>query len=270
MSVSKEIVKNKNEENAFYFLKKQNMLINITQYYKLAISYKLLNIALLAISVFIIFKITNVDSNITDGDILAFDSLGLSHVCNQHDTFDMELNCITELSKTLQDRYNNICITDNRLVLEPEFFIKSEENGCCFDRSRFIEKFLEYYGFKIRHVSLYVFKSNLPWSFLDKAIISHAASEVLTRKGWMYLGSLNNFIALDNNENPLTIHRYKKIIRSKENNLVENQNLDLFVKNDNFWAIYGLYSRSGNFYPPAIPLLPKFSWSQLVYNLHHD
>ena len=98
------------------------------------------------------FFAINVRKNITNDDIRAIKMLKVDNFCKNINNFQSELNCIKNIQisqKKLIDDEKCSEYTNN----EPLGFIK-ENRGCCFDRARFIEKSLNFYGIKSRRVFL--------------------------------------------------------------------------------------------------------------------
>lgn len=111
--------------------------------------------------------------------------------------------------------------------------------GLCYDRSRSIEKALRLAGFKARHVFM--------WSAGEG---SHAVSEVLTVGGWLVVDSNAPWIAM---------HAGRPI------GLGELAEASVDPPHPAYagFAIIGLYSKHGRFYPPFTPI-PDLSWRELL------
>ncbi|AMM51671.1 hypothetical protein TH61_11455 [Rufibacter sp. DG15C] len=154
---------------------------------------------------------------------------------------------------------------DEGMSREPEVLYKMRY-GHCYDRSRAIEKILRLSGFKTRHVSVYSLDENSALhAFLKPKTRSHALSEVLTVKGWVFVDSNDKLIGVDKFGNPIDLTQVKKlgfknIVWSKYN----TENFD-GVYATKFMYVYGLYSRHGKFYPPY-NFIPDLHWGELVYN----
>jgi hypothetical protein len=153
---------------------------------------------------------------------------------------------------------------DKGKMREPkDLFMK--KTALCHDRSRVIEKILRYYGFKTRHISIY--STNKTDSFLKSLITpgidSHALTEVKTSKGWLVVDSNKEWVAIDYNKQPISI---AEIINNKKN-IKERLLNDFpsFIFNENFFVIYGLYSRHGMFYPP-FNFVPDINYPEFTSN----
>jgi len=144
-----------------------------------------------------------------------------------------------------------------------DLFIK--QTGVCHDRSRVIEKILRYYGFKTRHISIYSSEEtdSIVKSLLTPGINSHALTEVKTSKGWLVVDSNKEWVAIDYNDLPISI---SEIIKNKKNIKARLLNdFPSFIFDENFFVIYGLYSRHGMFYQPY-NFVPDINYSEFTSN----
>ena len=93
---------------------------------------------------------------------------------------------------------------------------------------------------------------------------SHAALEVLTKKGWLVVDTNSPWVAIDVHNNPLSI---KKIQQSVDNSVYIEWKKppldDIYIKS--FVAVYGLYSRHGKFYPPY-NFIPDINYGEFIQN----
>jgi hypothetical protein len=137
--------------------------------------------------------------------------------------------------------------------------------GACFDKARVLEKVFNNNGFKTRRVALYVRKGSYIKSMLTPNILSHAQTEVLTKKGWVVLGTYEKWISLDKNNLPYSAnminYNYKKI--NWKYDVPFNLN-GLYVYDNNI-LVYGLYSRHGKFYPPY-NFVPDIEYNEFLDN----
>ena len=138
--------------------------------------------------------------------------------------------------------------------------------GQCFDRSRVIEKVLRYYGFKTRHIALYSIQKtgSIFRSLITPGIASHAFSEVYTSKGWLVVDSNHEWLALDRESNPFSI----RDIRHNKPNVINRlkEVLPSFIYKEDFFYVYGLYSRHGMFYPPY-NYIPDINYVEFLDNI---
>lgn len=143
---------------------------------------------------------------------------------------------------------------------EPEDLVRLGY-GLCYDRSRAIEKALTFCGFKTRH--LYILhqrgRSFLP-ALLGYQHPSHAATEVLTSRGWVFVDSNTLWISLSRRGEvvpPAQVWEHRAEFASLPTDITGP-----------YWTIRGLYSRNGNFYPPYIPF-PDLNWPDFLSSLVH-
>lgn len=148
---------------------------------------------------------------------------------------------------------------------EPKDLIELR-SGLCFDRSRSIEKVLNYYGFVTRHI--FVADNSEKYFplflFFRGGVSSHAITEVLTSKGWLVVESTEQWVSVDKNNNPLSLAEIKdKIDMGEGIGWISKPASGIYY--NNFSYIYGLYSRYGMFYAPFL-FGPEFNVKQLFYN----
>jgi hypothetical protein len=138
------------------------------------------------------------------------------------------------------------------------------KHGLCYDRSRAIEKVLDWLGYKTRHVSVYSTKEmSWFWALLVPKVDSHAVTEVMTRKGWMVVDSNAHWIGLDRSRDAISLddiqdggaHEWAPESHDTIHNIFTGP----------FVHVSGLYSRHGRFYPPYTPV-PDFNVAELLEN----
>jgi hypothetical protein len=147
-----------------------------------------------------------------------------------------------------------------RHTREPQDVILAK-TGVCYDRSRVIEKILRYAGFRTRHTFL-LSVGTLPrfMALLEPTRSTHAVTEVLTSKGWLVVDSNDPWISIDEHENPLSI----TAVENAHSVSWAQAPPDFYAQP--FIAVYGLYSRHGQFYPPYAPG-PNVNFRELLENL---
>ena len=239
---------------------------------------KLILLIALSISILTILYYHSVDKTLTKDDYEYIPKYLINvNQISKESTYKEELDFISSVQRSTIDivsRAGSIPINQQR---EPKELYLAKVGGCA-DRSRLIEKILIYNGFKTRHFSMYsTEKTNSSIkSLITPKIKSHAASEVLTKKGWLVIDSNFPWIALDVNNNPLSI---KKIQQSVDNSVdidwkkspldVVQQRFEkgyeLTIYTKPFVAVYGIYSRHGRFYPPY-NLIPDINYGELIQN----
>lgn len=212
-----------------------------------------------------VYFASNVDTSVTQQDMHTIESLQLEIKCRNKEGFENELQCVKAIQDTV---YSHVEVSRDGIKEEQSrepADLMAVKKGLCYDRSRFIEKVLTYYGFEIRHVSIFYTKEPSLKTLISSSAKSHAFLEVLTSKGWMLVDSIDRFIATDKENrvyNSLALRNYpdrEGFIDVFGNRLPSN-----FL--DNYMVVYGLYSRHGKFYPPYVPI-PDINWVQLFkYN----
>ena len=137
--------------------------------------------------------------------------------------------------------------------------------GACFDKARVLEKVFNNNGFKTRRVALYVRNGSYIKSMLTPNILSHAQTEVLTKKGWVVLGTYEKWISLDKNNLPYDANMINNDYKNIDWKYDVPFNLNgLYVYDKNI-LVYGLYSRHGKFYPPY-NFVPDVEYNEFLYN----
>jgi hypothetical protein len=124
--------------------------------------------------------------------------------------------------------------------------------GLCYDRSRTLDKGLKYLGFETRHVFL-LHRQNKSFltAFLSFGQASHAVTEVKTSKGWLLVDSNTPWLSITRSGTPVNADDVWQ-------RFSEFQDPPPYL-NEPWWAIRGLYSRKGHFYPPFITF-PELNW----------
>lgn len=234
---------------------------------KILVSIVVLSFVILLIT----FKINEVSKELTEEDVVYIQKFMKSNSLDTFslDSYEKEVKLIKSVQKnvlTQAPKNKGILHFEPR---EPKD-IYERGYGLCYDRSRVIEKILNKFGFETRHIAAYWGGNKSKWylpDYLNKKSQSHAFTEVLTSKGWMFIDSNNFFMGFDENDNPISISNvqnkgFDKINWSKYN--MENYN-GLYSHNG-FTFIYGLYSRHGYFYPPY-NFIPDLNLGEAKYNL---
>ena len=114
---------------------------------------KILKISLLTfISLYAFFSI-RVHKRLNKVDIDLINLLDVKSECGEIENFSQEISCIKNVqSKQFSLVKGTEC--RGRFVEAGSLDFVKSGTGCCWDRSRLIEKTLQYYGFKVRHVHL--------------------------------------------------------------------------------------------------------------------
>ena len=222
------------------------------------ISLKFVSLIILILICYISLALS-VDNAITSDDEAAIRSLNLDQDCTgAQGIYQKEIRCLSKIQRQIQSIGQHRCpgLDD---VIEPMNFI-NRGYGCCFDRARFIEKAARNYGFQTRHV----FLISPAWKISITNILplnqdSHAASEVLTSRGWLGVDSNEPFLLL-------TKDGYPSTYRNAINNIQDFEG----VSPQGFFrqkvdVIYGLYSRHGKFHGKNFPG-PEYVLSEVFFN----
>jgi hypothetical protein len=181
--------------------------------------------------------------------------------CAEKGKFDAEVHCIKSIQMVIRRLVpDSKCAIGN---IEPYDFI-SRGFGCCYDRARFMEKALNYYGFQTRHVALYDIGAYGIFSVFVPGISSHATTEVKTQKGWLGVDSNHPFLLMTRDGIALTY----KTFRLWKNDIIDPVIPEKFYEK-RLAVIYGLYSRHGKFHGPNLPG-PEFNLKELKYNFSED
>ena len=79
--------------------------------------------------------------------------------------------------------------------------------GLCFDRSRVIEKILQYSGFEVRHVFILSIEEtgSVIRAIMTAGVPTHAVTEVLTKHGWLIVDSNAQWVSTDMEGRPVSI-----------------------------------------------------------------
>jgi hypothetical protein len=206
----------------------------------------------------IIYPFTlHVNNELTADDITAINSLEVGNLCTNISTYESEITCVSSIQSKIQSMGSKNCALKGSEI-EPLSFIK-RKHGCCFDRARFIEKALRYYGFKTRHIFLIQPYNGISFlNFLPLGQMSHATSEVKLSSGWTVIDS-NEPILLSINKKS---YSYSQALKIEE--IKRKLSPKWFYKKD-IDVIYGVYSRHGFFHGLNFPG-PEFNLKELLYN----
>ena len=134
-------------------------------------------------------------------------------------------------------------------------------SGWCYDRSRAAEQVLRVLGFEVRHANLYqTHGKNWFGVLLTPQIPSHAVIDVETSRGWLMVDSGANWLPIAANGEPLSA---RQLSEGWHPGLQEPAGPAKAFFGKKFVAVYGLYSRHGEFYPPYGPV-PNFDILQVL------
>lgn len=198
---------------------------------------------------------TNVSTHPSKEDALVFNDMGFVSGIGANASFDDQVALIRRIqSKVFEKAPLGEGIPEYK-PREPADLMRHGK-GLCYDRSRTFDKAFRYVGLDSRHVYL-LYKNNLPfWQALFKyGQPSHAVTEVKTSKGWMFVDSNIQWVAITFQGEPVSADDVWR-------RFSEFENPPVYLK-DPWWAIRGMYSRKGQLYGSGIPF-PELSWPDFM------
>jgi hypothetical protein len=235
--------------------------------------------SIIFLSITVIMTINSVDINLTEDDYKYIPKIlnGKSQI-SKESSYEEELEFIKSIQKTILKVVPSSGSIPKNMPREPKDLFYIGEGGCS-ERARLLSKIFKYYGFKTRQFSIYSKKISdssilvlLTSNRLSDQLMgnpprvrSHAAIEVLTKKGWLVVDPNEPWIAVDTANNPLSI---SKIQNDVDNSVyidwrqLPSDNIYL----DSFVYVFGLYSRHGRFYPPY-NFIPDINYVELIQNV---
>jgi hypothetical protein len=183
-------------------------------------------------------------------------------------SFDEQINLIA----AVQDAVLAVAPKDEEIPFdrgrEPRDLYELRQ-GLCFDRSRVIEKALNYAGLRTRHVAVYstAQTGSALKSLATPQVSSHAVTEVETARGWMVVDPNARWIGLTAAGRPFTLAALKAdpALAEAPNHPAAKDRINNIFRSD-FTYVIGLFSRHGRFYAPYTPV-PDVNWRQMLYNL---
>ena len=203
----------------------------------------------------------SVPKRVTARDLKAITFLQADEACSRLNSFEGQLHCVTTVQHAVQASVANRHCAKHGERIEPLDFLQ-RGYGCCFDRSRFIEKALEHYGLKTRHAFLFDTSEHGLLSVIIPRSPSHAASEVHTSRGWMGVDSDYPFILITHDRRPLTFDDLSDVAPE----MLTHAPVPRPFFSHPLLVTYGLYSRHGRFYGPKLPA-PEINYPDLLrYN----
>ena len=199
-----------------------------------------------------------------------------------HSSFDKEIEFISTVQDGVLQSIRHDMIKYNQ-VGDCKIYYTGRK-GSCYDRAIFMEKIFSTYGFPIRHLYLYFNSDSTHIQSLDifnKGLTSHAMLEVKTKKGWMLVGTNGNWLAMDQQKNPLKIQQVREVLKKGAFTPYKKTSIGItfyetFQIPSNFKVIYGVYSRHGEFlqsplekglHAIGVPsFVPDYNLRMLLYN----
>ena len=220
----------------------------------------------MGILLFLVLSSNRVDNAITEEDKRFIPHYVESIPPLEHNsTYTEEL----EIIKHIQDAVLTVAPNNEGLPYNTEREPKDvylASKGLCYDRSRVIEKILRYSGFNTRHISIFsTTKTRSAFkSLMTPGVLSHAVTEVLTKKGWLVVDSNHRWISIDRHGNPFSIAQIQLNIEGSDQ-IPWRHNPPHKIYREPFTFVYGLYSRHGKFYPPY-NFIPDVNYEELLQN----
>ena len=190
--------------------------------------------------------------------------------------FSEEIDTILRIQNAIFDTAPDVKLIPLGYSREPEdlYTVKS---GYCGDRARTLDKALRLYGFETRYASLYGKNpdKNFFQTLLSSGDIeapSHALVEVKTSKGWMAVDTRTHWIALDQAELPHGMQSMQKSAALHFWPAWSSRSAEPPYKifQQEFYILYGFYSRHGQFYAPYTPYIPDIDYKQFWINFVPD
>ncbi len=170
-----------------------------------------------------------------------------------HTSFDTEVAFVSRVQDSIVKNFSG-AFHPQEMVGYVDFYFRNRA-GVCYDKAILLEKIFTSYGFSIRHMYLYYREDSISINksdFFKKGLASHAMLEVKTKKGWMVVATNGNWLGIDSQDNPLTIHDLRdqlkaSTIKLKKPNYYGSYFFEPLRIPSNFLIIYGIYSRHGQF-----------------------
>ena len=201
--------------------------------------------ALVSLSVY-----TNVSTDVTEDDAAVFAEIGLRKPAVPM-SFEQEVALIRRVQQEFFKRAPLGEGIADYALREPADLMRAG-HGLCYDRSRSFDKAFEFLGFESRHVYLlYQEDRSFLGALFRKGQSSHAVTEVKTSKGWMFVDSNTEWIALTPQGEPVNADGVWR-------RFGEFDHAPPYLDHA-WWAIRGMYSRKGHLYAPYVPF-PELNW----------
>ncbi len=186
-----------------------------------------------------------------------------------HQSFENELAFIRTMHNQVIDGIVHSYVKSLDSFGSVELYYRKRQ-GFCYDRTVLIEKILDHYDFKYRHVYAYYSSRSDKTSFADlfrKGTYSHALTEVKTKRGWMLIDGNEKWLGIDQAGNLLTMKEVGELNRQHQKTPMKLEGPQtLLINVHSFQYLYGVYSRHGNCFAPRIGV-PDVNFRQLLYNL---
>lgn len=195
----------------------------------------------------------SVDKQITAQDQAALARIGIT-AAPTPGTYTEELQRISAIQhRVLQAvRVSNETLPPGHAIEPAELLRRG--HGACYEISRAMEKGLALSGLQSRRVfHLYRQDRKFLSALITRGHPSHAAVEVLTRKGWLLVDSIVPWMALDKQGDPVPANGIWNHLARFDSTPPEHLVLSS-------WALRGVYSRNGRLYGSTFPG-PEVNWA---------
>jgi hypothetical protein len=199
------------------------------------------------------------------------------NVDSVHNSFENEVAFITKVQ-------DSVIYTIHQEEIPHKFFgsvsyYYNNRKGFCYDRAVLMEKIFSYYHFSFRHAYIYFGNDSTKVGvddFFKRRLASHGVVEVKTKKGWMTVETIANWIGLDKDNQVLDLSKLRNELSGGTFSFTRNitaGNCFWIEHGIHFKFIYGLYSRHGDFFDHSnttvlgLPhFLPDYNLKMLFYN----
>ena len=222
-------------------------------------------LSFLFIAAVVLMSWHNVSKRPSASDLLVL-PMYLDSISTQFDVTDVSFEYQVLVIKQLQENMLAIAPLDKGI---PEGQARGLQQlsdlgyGLCYDKSYALEILLEQLGFKTRHVCIYDNPEGTTWikDLSTRGILSHACTEVLTKRGWLAIDPNFAWMAFDKNGNPISLA--SDDLWEDANNFLSPPPYPIYTQDHHI--VYGLYSRHGQFFKPYNKI-PDVNWRGLLYN----
>lgn len=220
----------------------------------------------------------NVNKNITEEDLIYIDKILAEADTDIKNLGEANTLSFAEQIADIRTVQKSAFITAPKVSLIPKNTPREPKDlyntnaAYCGDRARYIEKALRHLGYETRYASLYLNRDDqnflstmLTKTSFDRAD-SHALVEVKTRKGWMIVDTRKHWISLTDAQQVVSLDDLKDTPLSAFTWDTNNKEESWPLLDKNYYILYGLYSRHGQFYAPYTKFIPDINWPGFIKN----
>jgi hypothetical protein len=197
-----------------------------------------------------------------------------------HSSFENEIAFISKVQDSVVANITHAQIPSKSFASIAYYY--NNHKGYCYDRAVLMEKIFSYYNFSYRHAFVYFGKNKRSagfWDLFKKNIPSHALLEVKTKKGWMVVGTNENVLGVDSNNEVMNLSILRRRLQTGQLTFVKKRTgiIPFWKDGVNFKYVYGLYSRHGEFFKSSnnhsylgflepSRFVPDYNLKMLLYN----